>query len=136
MQTQDIIIFFKSQLGGLGKIIEMKYIKIKISSQEWKISKFQSIFLKILYIVFPVANPDFEKVIDQVREWYIEFDEDEPIPIREIGVDENSKVIAKMPYKNNYGYWTDNSLTYDDFLERFDTTEISQADFEDKWKEL
>ena len=114
----------------------MKYIKIKISSQEWKISKFQSIFLKILYIVFPVANPDFEKVIDQVREWYIEFDEDEPIPIREIGVDENSKVIAKMPYKNNYGYWTDNSLTYDDFLERFDTTEISQADFEDKWKEL
>ena len=23
-----------------------------------------------------------------------------------------------MPYKNNYGYWSDNSLTYSDFKNR------------------
>lgn len=30
-----------------------------------------------------------------------------------------------MPYKNNYGYWTDNNLKLNDFKTTFVTSEIS-----------
>ena len=117
----------------------MKYIQFKIYSNQNNKEQTNLFFRGLEFIIeklIQAANPDFEKVIDHIREWCLEFNDKEPIQLRDIGIDKNGKVIAKMPYKDNYGYWTDNSLTYDDFLERFETSEITQEYFESKWIEL
>jgi len=41
-----------------------------------------------------------------------------------------------LPFKNNYGYWTDNNLLLNDFKELFNTSEISKEIFEQHWKIL
>jgi|SRR5688572_13354773 hypothetical protein len=89
----------------------------------------ESIFSKIV----PEANPDFEKKIDEVKIWLIECDNNGGLPQREIGIDKDGQVIIKMPFKNNWGYWTDNNLVLEDFRQRFQTNEISQDFFETKW---
>ncbi len=98
---------------------------------------FSKIAKKILIATFkkilPVANPDFEDHIGYVYHWLVECDRQEGTPQREIGVDRQGKVIMIIPFKNNYGYWTDNNLNYQDFKERFNATEISKELFEQKW---
>ena len=56
------------------------------------------------------------------------------IPEREIGLDKEGRVILKMPYKDNYGYWTDNNLLLNDFKEHFVVSEIRKDSFEKSWK--
>lgn len=85
--------------------------------------------------IIPEANPDFDKKIDDVKVWLVECGS-EGIATREVGVDFNDQVIVKMPFNNNYGYWTDNSLTLRDFKERFQAEEITPDFFEQKWKLL
>lgn len=81
----------------------------------------------------PVANPDYENKIDDVVYWLVEFDQ-KGIPEREIGLNAQSKAIMKMPFKRNYGYWTDNNLLLKDFKEHFNTSEISKEEFEKRWQ--
>ena len=95
-------------------------------------SKATSFFVKAMSSIFPVANPDFEDQIANVKTWLIEF-EDDDIPAREIGLDETGKVIIIMPIGNNCGYWTDNILTLTDFPNRFHVTNISREEFENYW---
>ncbi|MBS1571360.1 MAG: hypothetical protein JST62_03045 [Bacteroidetes bacterium] len=91
--------------------------------------------MKTLTYLGLTANPDFENNIDNVRVWLVEFDEDN-VPTREIGIDENNNVILKMPYKKNYGYWTDNELLYNDFINRFSAVKIDRLEFEKNWSLL
>ena len=93
----------------------------------------KSAIVGILTFIIPKANPDFENKIDQVENWLVELDFETGIPEREIGLDKNGKVILKMPFKNNYGYWTDNNLLLDDFKKHFSTSEINNAEFEKYW---
>ncbi|OEY71727.1 hypothetical protein [Salegentibacter salarius] len=88
----------------------------------------------ILTSLIPKANPDFDHRINLIENWLIEFDSESGIPEREIGLDKNELPILKMPYKNNYGYWTDNNLVLKDFQEHFSSFEISGEDFEKYWK--
>ncbi len=67
---------------------------------------FKRIFAGILTIVIPKANPDFERLIDQVDIWLVEIDEEEELPVREIGIDSDGRVLMKMPFERNVGYWT------------------------------
>jgi hypothetical protein len=83
--------------------------------------------------VFPVANPDFENRIKDVRYWLVECDKESGIPQREIGIDENEQVILKMPFNDNYGYWTDNNLLLEDFILRFNASRITSNEFEQHW---
>jgi hypothetical protein len=39
----------------------------------------------------------------------------------------------KMPYKKNYGYWTDNNMLLDDFRKHFEVSEITKEEFERQW---
>ena len=94
------------------------------------IKKFATNFLTK---IFPVANPDFESKIDGVEYWLVECDKESGIPQREIGLDQQGQVIMKMPFKDNYGYWTDNNLLLDDFKEHFKVSEISKKAFEQRW---
>lgn len=86
----------------------------------------------ILTTIIPKANPNFDQKIDEVRYWLVEFDND-GIPKREIGLDKEKQVILKMPYKDNYGYWTDNNLLLNDFRKHFVVSEISKNSFEQSW---
>ena len=97
---------------------------------------FRKIIKKILAILLPVSNPDFEEKLDKVRYWLLEFENNNDYPIREIGLDEDNCPIVKMPYKENYGYWTDNELKYNDFIDLFSAKKIDNYLFEDKWERL
>lgn len=116
----------------------MKYIKFKIVPSENKENTgvFGKIFRKIIKSIFPKANPDFDDKIHTVLIWLLEFENEEDFPNKEIGIDENNNVILKMPYKKNYGYWTDNNLKYNDFINLFNAEIINAEEFERKWNEL
>lgn len=121
----------------------MKYIKFKTPkniSETKKEGIFEKYFFNvisfILNIIIPKANPDYETLIDKVQYWLLECEIESGIPEREIGIDKNENVIVKMPFKDNYGYWTDNNLKFNDFIEKFRAFEIEQSDFETNWKKL
>jgi len=99
-------------------------------------SKDNSLFDRFLKFIIPATNPDFDNQISEVSEWLLEFDDENSAPNREIGIDKKGKMILKMPYKNNYGYWTDNQLTHDDFVAKFDAKVITPEFFEQNWSLL
>jgi hypothetical protein len=94
---------------------------------------FKKIAENLLTKIIPVANPDFELKIDDVKYWLIECDLETGIPQREVGLDEKGNAIMKMPYQKNYGYWTDNNLLLGDFKEHFKISEITKEAFEEQW---
>ncbi len=81
----------------------------------------------------PKANPDYDSLIDDVAEWQLEIDPGNNLPTREIGKDMNGEIILIMPWRDNYGYWTDNTITLDYFKEHFMATPIDKADFDYNW---
>lgn len=117
----------------------MIYFKIKPVNKYTvnnKISFFIKLLIKLIKLITPKANPDFDNLIGTEAYWLIEFEEINNVASREIGLDENEKVIMKMPYKDNYGYWTDNNLKLEDFERLFKIEYISKEEFEKKWDEL
>lgn len=113
----------------------MNYLKFK-SPWEKRKDKKHNFIEKIIFALKLSSNPDYDgKKIDDVTYWLLEFDEDN-VPIREIGLDNNNEIILKMPYKKNYGFWTDNELLYDDFINRFSAVSIDSIMFEAKWNNL
>lgn len=96
-------------------------------------SSLKKALIGILSTFIPKANPDFDNKIDEVKYWLVECDNESGIPEREIGLDKEGRVILKMPYKDNYGYWTDNNLLLNDFKEYFVVSEISKDSFEQSW---
>jgi hypothetical protein len=83
--------------------------------------------------IFPIANPDFDKKIDEIEYWLVECGREKGIPQREIGLDKQRRVIMKMPINDNYGYWTDNNLLLNDFKVLFEVSEITKEAFEQHW---
>ncbi len=112
----------------------MNYLKITLNdSESSRESIFQRGILKILKLFIPMTNPDFDNRIDLVKTWYLEFENETNPPTREVGVDDNGKVIVITPYKNNIGYWVDNNLSLDMFKQRFFANEVSKNEFELLW---
>jgi len=118
----------------------MTYIQFKVPKKEHNSESdgvvkrnIKKAIIGILGSIIPKANPDFENKIDLVETWIVELDNETGIPEREIGMDKDGRIIVKMPFKNNYGYWTDNNLLLTDFKDHFETTEISQVSFENYW---
>ncbi|HEY4151607.1 MAG TPA: hypothetical protein VGM41_21860 [Chitinophagaceae bacterium] len=89
--------------------------------------------VNLLSKLIPGANPDFEEDIEKVKYWLLECDIESGIPQREIGVDEQGRVLMKMPWKDNYGYRTDNNLLLTGFKEHFNVSEITKDSFERAW---
>lgn len=112
------------------------YIKFDIPKnniQDIKDGFIKKMVKKALLAILPMANPDFDDKIDDVIYWLVECDDETGFPEREIGLDKEWQVILKMPFGNNYGYWTDNNLLVKDFKEYFSVSEISKKDFEHNW---
>jgi len=97
-------------------------------------SSLKKVLVGTLTTIIPKANPDFDDKIDEVQYWLVECDNETGIPEREIGLDKEGRVILKMPYRDNYGYWTDNNLLLNDFKEHFIVSEISKDSFERSWE--
>ncbi|MBC6993506.1 hypothetical protein QWY85_16235 [Neolewinella lacunae] len=91
--------------------------------------------VKILTTIIPKANPDFEHLLDKVDHWKIEFDKTENAAWREIGFDKDGVSIVAMPLGDNYGFWTDNQLTMDDY-ENFDPKLITKEEFDSDWTDF
>jgi hypothetical protein len=90
----------------------------------------------LLISFIPQANPDFEKKIENVEQWLIEFENGNQYPNREIGLDILQQPIMIMPWRNNYGYWTDNNLLIKDFKSHFNIVEITKEEFENHWDQF
>ena|SRR5574343_864243 len=123
--------------------MEMKYIKFKLSENVTEANKsgivkhfFGKLIESVLRIIIPESNPTYGKFIDDVEYWLIECEIESGIPLREIGIDKNENVILKMPYKNDYGFWTDEDLLLKDFVEKFHAIEIQKNDFEKSWAKI
>ena len=97
-------------------------------------STFKKLIVGILTTVIPKANPDFEDKIKDVKYWLVELHIKTGIPQREIGLDKTGQIILKMPFNDNYGFWTDNNLLLDDFKKSFQVSEISKTSFEEQWE--
>lgn len=116
------------------------YIQFKVAKREHNSvsdgivkKNLKKAVIGVLTSIIPKANPDFEETIDLVETWIVEVDQETGIPEREIGMDKNGEIIVKMPFNDNYGYWTDNNLKLEDFKSRFETSEIRRDTFENYW---
>ncbi len=99
-------------------------------------SSLKKALVGILTKIIPKGNPDFDDKIDEVQYWLVECDNETGMPEREIGLDNQGRVIMKMPHKDNCGYWTDNNLLLNDFKKHFIISEISKDSFEQNWEEF
>jgi hypothetical protein len=118
----------------MGKVyIQFSIPDNKAKAENWLKSAAKRMAVTLLSSIVPKANPDFDNKIDAVKYWMVECDTTTGIPQREIGLDEENNVILKMPFRNNYGYWTDNHLLLEDFNKHFDACAISSDLFEKKW---
>jgi len=80
------------------------------------------------FISIDTVNLNYRGKYHRVRSWLIEFDE-EGLPWREIGLDENDAVVMAGPSKNDYGFWGDTNMRYPDFTGE----PVTQEYFEKMW---
>lgn len=82
------------------------------------------------------ANPDFDDKIEDVVQWFIEYDDVRGhIANREIGIGQNGKIIVKMPDERNYGYWLDTNCDWDGF-NKMGIHMITEKEFNDLWNSV
>ena len=67
---------------------------------------------KLFFFWVPKGSPDYEEVVDNVRYWHIEIDNDTGQADREIGFDDFDKPIVFAPTNRNYGLWTDSDRIF------------------------
>lgn len=97
---------------------------------------FKKFLLYAIKKVFPIANPDFEKAIQHVTKWYVEYDDTEyNLVMREIGKDAKNNIIIKVPDERNRGFWTDSDLDLSAY-ETYNITYISKKEFEKLWNSV
>ena len=115
--------------------MKTKYIQFEEQISDKQTSK-KGLFARILTKILPSANPDFEDKIFEVQYWLLELDSETGIPKREIGLNKKGQAILKMPFKRNYGFWTDNNISLKDFEKSSDVSEISKDSFEEVWEQF
>ena len=92
--------------------------------------------LGVVSLIIPKVNPDFDKHIDEVEDWLVEYDMEGNFVNREIGLDKTGKVIMITPWKNNYGYWIDNYFRLNDFSTHFNIEIVDSRAFGDYWRDF
>jgi hypothetical protein len=92
------------------------------------------VMYKVLFFI-PRANPDYDKRMHLVHEWWIEFDEN-GLPGREIGLDVTGKPVLAGPDDRNYGFWLDTNMQLKDFTGNQGTDEVDAETFEARWNDF
>ena len=67
---------------------------------------------RLLKLVLPAANPDFERAYENVLRWWVDIDA-AGVPQRELGFDASGKAIVAGPIGENRGFWTDSNMVFD-----------------------
>ncbi len=119
----------------MSKNLYIKFNNKAFSSEKKKNQYWQKIIGIILFFI-PKANPDYDHLIDDVFEWLIEIDPEDSLPIKEIGIGENGDTLFIMPWLDNYGFWTDNTISADYFKNNFKAIEIDESEFEKRWEDF
>jgi hypothetical protein len=120
----------------LTENIYIKFAWTPVTPEVKKKKRWQFKLLSTILFFIPKANPEYQDLIDDVAEWQLEIDPSDNLPIREIAKDLNDKTIFIMPWRNNYGYWTDNDITLDYFKNQFKAVDINKAEFNQNWDEF
>jgi hypothetical protein len=92
--------------------------------------------MKVFSLIVPKANPDFEGKIQDVRQWILEVNDKEGTPDREIGLDDTGNVMMIMPWRNNYGFWTDSNVLVDDLAKSHEMQFVNRQEFESLWNDF
>ncbi|MFD1467268.1 hypothetical protein ACFQ48_03450 [Hymenobacter caeli] len=87
---------------------------------------------KLFFFWIPKASPDYEGVVDDVRYWHIEIDNDTRRAEREIGFDGFDKPIVFGPTNRNLGLWTDS----DRLFSIIDYQLVDGNEFDNLWNSL
>lgn len=116
--------------------IYIKFTDPDSHPKQVKKSWWKRIIQTLLISFIPVGNPNFEKKIEEVKQWLIEFKDGDQYPDREIGLDNLQQPVMIMPWRRNYGYWIENNLLSNDFRSRFNTVEITRDEFEKHWNQF
>jgi hypothetical protein len=87
-------------------------------------------FIRLLQSVLPAANPDLERYYDDVVTWHVEIEEGTGQPLREVGLDEQQRVLVIGPWRNNHGFIVDCCRTF----VPTEYPQISQEQFEHEWQ--
>ena len=61
---------------------------------------------RLLGLVLPAANPDFETAYQRVTSWWLEIDDSGAVQ-REIGFDARHLPVAIAPFRDNFGIFTE-----------------------------
>ena len=125
----------------MGQVyIKFKTVDIKSNSgqriQGWLTRTAENSFTTILMTIIPKANPAFDGKIGEVKEWILEVDDEEGTPIREIGLDERGVPVMIMPWKDNYGFWTDSPVKVDQLAKSTEMIFSDKEEFERHWNEF
>lgn len=106
----------------------MKYLRSKLATEWPDKESGGGGGLKFLSKLIPDANPKYK--LHLVQEWLIEFD-DGGLPDREIGLGADGSPVLVGPDDQNYGFWLDTNMTYNDF----NGTDVDKDIFEQAWRE-
>jgi len=107
----------------------MHYLRTTTGTDFEEYDPFIAKVLRVVLFFIPEANPGYRNKMHLVKEWLIEFDDNNG-PWREIGLNNNGEVVLAGPDETNYGFWLDTEYK----LNNFEGEEITQAEFEKAWE--
>lgn len=90
------------------------YLRTKMGTGFNKRASWIERLTRLLLPLIPRSNPGYKADLHWVSEWLVEFDED-GLPGREMGLDEQGQVVVAGPSNQNYGFWLDTNMTLSDF---------------------
>lgn len=119
----------------MAENIYIKFAEKPVSPEAKRKNNIASTIFSIIFFFIPKANPDLEDRIDRVTEWQLEIDPIDNLPIREIGKGSNNKIVLIMPWRDNCGYWTDNTgMKLEDFISHYKAINMDKTEFEKNWE--
>jgi hypothetical protein len=100
-----------------------------------KTRRIQKILQALLFFI-PNGNPDYGPLMDDVTQWLVEFDPNDNVATREIGIDKNGRTLFITPWRKNVGLWTDEEIPFEYFKSEFKAVGIDKTVFEKRWDEF
>ena len=107
----------------------MHYLRTKTGTDFEEKEPFGVKVLRKIFFFVTEANPGYRNKMHLVKEWLIEFDEND-MPYREIGLNRNGEPVLAGPDDKNYGFWLDTEMKFNNF----EGEEISKVEFVKLWE--
>jgi len=123
-------------IGSMSECIYIKFSDTPATPEERKEFRRMSRIMYAIFFFIPKANPEYEHLINDVAEWLLEIDSADNLPIREVAKDSNGKTLFIMPWRRDYGFYTDNTMKLDFFIEHHQAIVIDKTEFDKNWNEF